>query len=131
MTKLTIADEARDLYDLATLLALDVAAQLVVNGRGDALTVSRAVTQRDAAKNLLDALSASDLGSIELPERQIDAAGCGAVIDAMLADKGSALSKSMCLANLDAIEGILDEAHASPEFYKALEDMRREALSSD
>lgn len=130
MSTRTIADEARELYDLATLLAMDVAAQHVVNGRGDALTVSRAVTQRDAAKNLLDALSASDLGSIELPERQIDAAGCGAVVDAMLADESSRLNKSMRLANLDAIEGILDEAHASPEFYRALANMRREAEAS-
>ena len=34
------------------------------------------------------------------------------------------------LANLDAIEDILDEAHASPEFYRALANMRREVEAS-
>lgn len=130
MTKQTIADEARELYDLATLLAVDVVSQFVVNGRGDALTVSRAVTQRDAAKNLLDALSASDLGSVELPERQIDVSGCGAVIDAMLEDEHGRLSRSMRLANLDGIKAVLDEVGASPEFYKARADMSREAEAS-
>lgn len=86
MTKRTIADEAREAYDLVTLLAVDVVSQLVVNGHGDALTVSMAVNQRKAAKSLLDRIHASGIGGVELPERQIDAAGCGAVIDAMLAD---------------------------------------------
>lgn len=126
MTKRTIADEARELYDLATLLALDVVAQLVVNGRGDALTVSIAVNERSAAKNLLDRISASGIGGVELPERRIDVEGCAPLVDAMLADKGSALNKSMRLANLDAIEGILDEVHASREFYDALGEMRAE-----
>lgn len=130
MTKQTIADEARELYDLATLLAVDVVSQHVVNGSGDALTVSRVVTQRTAAKNLLDALSASDLGSIELPERRIDAAGCGAVIDAILADEKSELNRSMHLANLNGIKDIHDEVHAYPEFYKALSDMRNEVETS-
>lgn len=130
MTKRTIADEAHELYDLATLLAMDVAYQFVVKGRGDALTVSMAVNQMEAARNLLDAISASDLGCIELPDRRNDVAGCGAAIDAMLADKASGLSRSMYLANLDAIEGILDEVNAGPEFYRALGDMRREAEES-
>ena len=130
MSNRTISDEARELYDLATLLAMDVVSQFVVNGRGDALTVSIAVNQRDAAKNLIDRISASGIGDIELPERQIDVAGCGAVIGAMLADKGSVLSKSMRLANLDGIKDVLDEVGASPEFYRVLADMRREAEDS-
>ena len=130
MSKQTIADEARDLYDLATLLAMDVVSQFVVNGRGDALTVSIAVNQRDAAKNLIDRISASGIGDIELPERQIDVTGCGSVIDAMLDDKSSRLSRSMRLANLDGIKDVLDEVGASPEFYKVLADMRREAEAS-
>lgn len=85
MAKPTIADEARDLYDLATLLALDVAAQYVVNARGDEMTVAMAMMQTNTAKRLLADISASDIGSIELPERQVDAAGCGAAIDALLA----------------------------------------------
>lgn len=130
MTKRTIADEVRDLYDLATLLAVDVVAQFVVNGRGDALTVSEVVNQRRAAKNLLDSISASSIGDVELPERQIDAAGCGAVIDAILADEKSELNRSMRLANLNGIKDILDEVHAYPEFYKALSDMRNEVETS-
>lgn len=130
MPNRTIADEARELYDLSTLLAVDVVSQLVVNGRGDALTVSKAVNERDAAKNLLDRISASGIGDIELPNRQIDVSGCGAVIDAMLADKGSVLSRSMRLANLDGIKDILDDVGAGPEFYRALADMRREAEAS-
>lgn len=130
MTKRTIADEARELYDLATLLAVNVVSQFVVNGSGDALTVSMAVNQRDAAKSLLDRVYASGIGGVELPERQIDTAGCGAVIDAMLADESSRLSRSMRLATLDGIKDILDEVHAGPEFYRALADMRREAEAS-
>ena len=72
MPKRTIADEARELYDLATLLALDVAAQLVVNGRGDASAVSYAVNARGASKRIADVLLGSEVGGIELPERQVD-----------------------------------------------------------
>lgn len=130
MSRQTIADEARDIYDLATLLTLDVVAQFVVNGNVDAMTVSRAVNIRGVAKKLLEDISGSRIGAIELPERQIDVTGCGSVIDAMLADKGSVLSKSMRLANLDGIRDVLDEVGASPEFYKVLADMRREAEAS-
>lgn len=130
MTKRTIADEARELYDLATLLAVDVVSQLVVNGCGDELTVSMAVNQREAAKNLLERISTSGIGGVELPDRQIGAEGCGAVIDAMLADESSRLSSSMHLATLDGIKGILDEVHAGPVFYKVLDDMRRDAEAS-
>ncbi len=125
MNARTIYDEARDLYDLAAVLALDVTAQLVVNGRGDALTVSRAVEQMKSAKNLLDTISASEIGGIELPERQADAAGCGEAVESMLADEG--LRSQMRLANLDAIEDVLDEVGVGPEFYSALEDMRADA----
>lgn len=86
MNARTIADEARDLYDLATLLALDVASQRVANGRGDASTVSCAVSARGAAKRLVDALSGSEVAGIELPERRVDASGCGEIVDAMLAE---------------------------------------------
>lgn len=89
MSKRTIADEARGVYDLVTLLAVDVASQLVVNGRGDALTVSMAASQREAAKSLLDRISASGIGGVELPERQIDTVGCGNVIDACLPTWGA------------------------------------------
>ena len=85
MTKRTIADEARELYDLATLLALDVAAQLVVSGRGGTPIVSKAMGIATRAKELLGDLDGSDVGGAEIPDRLIDAAGCGAVIDAMLA----------------------------------------------
>ena len=130
MTKQTIADEARELYDLATLLAVDVVSQFVVNGRGDAMTVSRAVNSRNVAKRLLEDISGSRIGAIELPERQIDVSGCGAVIDAMMEGDHSSLSRSMRLANLDGIKAVLDEVGASPEFYKALADMSREAEAS-
>lgn len=130
MSKQTIADEARDLYDLATLFAMDVVAQFVVNGRGDAMTVSRAVNTRDGAKKLLEDISGSRIGAIELPERQIDVTGCGSVIDAMLDDESSRLSRAMRLANLDGIKDVLDEVGASPEFYRVLADMRREAEAS-
>ena len=46
----------------------------------------------------------------------------------MLADKE--LSRQMRLANLDGIKDVLDEVGASPEFYKVLADMRREAEAS-
>ena len=36
----------------------------------------------------------------------------------------------MRLANLDGIKDVLDEVGASPEFYKVLADMRREAEAS-
>lgn len=130
MTKRTIADEASDLYDLATLLAIDVVSQFVVNGRGDAMTVSRAVNIRDVAKRLLEDISGSCIGGIELPELQIDVSGCGAVIDAMLAGKRSSLNRSMRLANLDGIKDILDEVGAGPEFYRVLADMKSEAEAS-
>ena len=130
MTKRTIADEASEIYDLATLLAIDVVSQFVVNGRGDAMTVSRAVNSRNVAKRLLEDISGSRIGAIELPERQIDVSGCGAVIDAMLEDEHSRLSRSMRLANLDGIKDILDEVGASPEFYRALANMRREVEAS-
>lgn len=125
MSARTIYDEAHDLYDLSAVLAMDVTAQLVMNRRGDALTASRAVTQMESAKNLLDTISASDIGGIELPERQFDAAGCGEAVEAMLADEG--LRSQMRLANLDAIEDVLDEVGAGQEFYSALEDMRADA----
>lgn len=130
MTKQTISDEARDLYDLATLLAIDVVSQFVVNGRGDAMTVSRAVNSRSVAKKLLEDISGSRIGGIELPERQIDVSGCGVVIDAMLEDEHSRLSRSMRLANLDGIKDILDEVGAGPEFYRVLADMKSEAEAS-
>ena len=95
MPNRTIADEARELYDLSTLLAVDIVSQLVVNGRGDALTVSMAVNGRDAAKSFLDRISASGIGAIELPERQIDVTGCGSVIDAMLDDESSRLNSNL------------------------------------
>ena len=91
----TIADEARELYDLATLLAMDVVSQFVVNGRGDAITVSRAVNSRGVAKKLLEDISSSRIGAIELPERQIDVSGCGAVIDAMLDGESSRLNSNL------------------------------------
>ena len=95
MSKQTIADEARDLYDLATLLTLDVVAQFVVNGHGDAMTVSRAVNIRDVAKKLLEDISGSRIGAIELPERQIGVTGCGSVIDAMLDGESSLLNSNL------------------------------------
>ena len=95
MSKQTIADEARDLYDLATLLTLDVVAQFVVNGHGDAMTVSRAVNIRDVAKKLLEDISGSRIGAIELPERQIDVTRCGSVIDAMLDGESSRLNSNL------------------------------------
>ena len=125
MNARTIADEARDLYDLATLLALDVASQYVVSRSGDATVVSCTANARGAAKRLVDVLSSSEIAGIELPERQKDASGCGELVDAMLADEG--LRSQMRLANLDAIEDVLDEVGAGQEFYSALEDMRADA----
>ena len=42
MTKRIIADEACVLYDLATLIAVDLTAHLAIDGRGDKNFASRA-----------------------------------------------------------------------------------------
>lgn len=48
----------------------------------------------------------------------------------LVSDGDLPTEKEERLANLDGIKDILDEAHASPEFYRALADMRREVEAS-
>lgn len=55
----------------------------------------------------------------------------GMTLDYLFASDGDLPSeKEERLANLDAIEDILDEACASSEFYRVLADMRREVEAS-
>ena len=55
----------------------------------------------------------------------------GMTIDYLFASDGNLPTEHESrLANLDAIEDILDEVHAGPEFYRALADMKREAEAS-
>lgn len=54
-----------------------------------------------------------------------------ASLDYLLVSDGDLpTEKEERLANLDAIEDILDETHARPEFYMALENMRNEVETS-
>ena len=48
----------------------------------------------------------------------------------LVSDGDLPTEKEERLANLDGIKDILDEAHASPEFYRALANMRREVEAS-
>lgn len=81
MSVRTISDEACELCDIATLLAVDLGAQLVTNGLGDMDLLTRAVGVREMAKQLASMIDGTNVGRIEIPARSISASGCSEALD--------------------------------------------------
>lgn len=84
MTKKTIADEARELCDIATLLAVDLGAQLVTNGLGDMDLLTRAMGVREMAKQLASMVDGASVGRIEVPARNVSTSGCSEALDVVM-----------------------------------------------
>lgn len=84
MTKKTISDEARELCDIATLLAVDLGAQLVVNGLGGMDLLTHAMGVREMAKQLASMVDGANVGRIEIPARSVSPSGCSEVLDSVM-----------------------------------------------
>ena len=86
MSVRTIADETRELYDLATLIAVDLGAQLVVNGLGDMDLLTHAMGVREMAKQLASMVDGANVGRIEVPTRNVSTIGCSEALDVVISD---------------------------------------------
>lgn len=127
MTRRTIADEARELYDISTILALDVASQLVVNGRGDRKLVMRAACLRESVRKICEDISSSELGAIELPDRSSMTSGCGKVLEAMIENH-----KVLATARVESIaDAMLEGREDDPEVREIADELRNTAQCVD
>lgn len=127
MTKRTISDEARELYDLATLLAVDVVSQFVVNGHGDMKLVMRAACLRESVRKICEDISSSELGAIELPDRSSMTSGCGKVLESMIENH-----KLLATARVESIaDAMLEGNEDDPEVREIADELRETAQCVD
>lgn len=127
MTKKTIADEAREVCDLVTLLALDVASHHVINGIGERKLVMRVATLRESARKVCEDVSASKFGAIELPDRSLLVSGCGKAVEAMISNRNL-----LATARVEAVaDAMLDGHEDEPEIREIADELRDTAQCVD
>lgn len=127
MTKRTIADEAQELYDLATLLAIDAASRHVVNEVGERGLVMRVATIRETVRRLCEDISASELGALELPDRACVTSGCGKAVEAMIGNR-----ELLATTRVESIaDAMLEGNEDDPEIKEIADHLRETAQCVD